>query len=534
MRSTETRWLSRLGFVVGAFAVSACCGRGCGFREGEKSYEKHTGSVNATLVRKTTYKGGGTKVPLPISMSTFVVRVETTPPIEEPVPCEKVVFADDGKGKTLAFRCVDKTEWRVLRLRGGGRYLSECAAPIGTADPNRPDFSKLTSLTVAAPRLDACATPPAWIAKAIHDDDGEAPALAVVDAWASARRDADWAAGARALPAAATEKAIATLCESLLPTGPGPTADRFLVGVGRCKLDDPRIGETALAQLRTVLADLAQADYPSDSGDRANAVRWALAIALRHRPAETGALACASLATPPGKSFDAAVTTALLTALGRSKTRCDKLAPLMTWPPCGSDVECGNDLCDATALAKDTENWLLPTSAETEPLRGSPRTPPAEPSAGRALLFALRVNGPLPRAVTLAFARRRYPVAPSPSGAPACTRGTPPSVPCTCPTDLKGSSAICNVDPATQRAEHGRCTFHVDDVKKRIDDVRSMCRAADASCDADIDDCCLGLVCRPDGKAGRACQPDRGDGSGGAAPLPSGSSPPAAAAPSAP
>lgn len=503
-------------------------------RSGEKAYEKHHGSIDAQLVRKTTYEGGGTKVPLPFSTSRFFVRVETTPPFEEPVGCEKVVFADDGKGKHLAFRCEDKAAWTVLRLRGGDVRLRECDAPIGTADPKRPDFSKLTSLSVAAPRLDECGTSPALITKSILADEGEAPALAVVDAWATAGLDDKWAGGARALPPAAVEKAFATLCESLLPTAPGVSLHRFLIAVGRCKLDDPRVGETAIARLRAMLAEIAQAEYPAGSDEQAGSVRWAIAIALRHRPAETGALACASLATPAGKRFDAAITDSLLTAIGRSKTRCDRLAPLLTSPPCGPEIECGNAICEAPALAKDTDDWTISTFAETARLSASRRTPPSEPRHGRALLFALRVNGPLPPAIGLGFARRRYPVAPSPSGAPACSRGVPPSVPCTCDTDLKGSSALCDVDPVTLRAEHGRCNFHVDDVKKRLDDVRSMCRPAGSGCDEDVDDCCLGFVCRPDGKAGRRCLRDEGDGSGDAAPAPSGSSAPAPSGSSAP
>lgn len=533
--TTSVARLARLGAgVAGAILVTACCGRGCGFREGEKSYEQHRGSVNATLVRKTTYKGGGTKVPLPLSTSDFVVRVETTPPFDEPVPCEKVVFADDGKGKHLAFRCEDEASWTVLRLRGGDVRLRECDAPIGTSDPKKPDFSKLTSLSAAATRLDTCKTSPALITKSIVADEGEAAALPVVDAWATAGRDDAWASGARALPDAGTETAFASLCESLLPTARSVGLPRYLVGVGRCKLDDPRIGEAALTRLRAMLGEIAQAGYPADSGPQAGTLRWLIAISLRHRPGETGALACGALATPPGKTFDGDISTALLTAIGRTKTRCDKLGPLLSTPPCGSDVECGNELCDATALAKDSDDWAIPTFSERSPLGASPRTRPSEPRSGRALLFALRVNGPLPRAVTLAFARRRYPVTPAPSGAPACTRGTPPSVPCVCDSDLKGSFAICNVDPVTQRAEHGRCNFHVDDVKKRVDDVRAMCRPEGAGCDADIDDCCLGFVCRPDGNVGRKCLRDEGDGSGGAGPASSASAAPAPSASSAP
>ena len=135
---------------VALLLASSACGRGCSCVRGEKTYETLDGKVKVSLVRNVDW--AGTK--FPALVPEFTLRIETTPPITHRVRCDHVDMAEDDAGKLVAYRCKGKDPWNLIRLRGGDRYLEECAAPVGTKE--KPDWTKVEPLSRSVERVFAC------------------------------------------------------------------------------------------------------------------------------------------------------------------------------------------------------------------------------------------------------------------------------------------------------------------------------------------------------------------------------------------
>ena len=125
----KTRRVKQAAVPVLLLGIATGCGRSCGCIEGERTYEHLDGKVKVELVRHVVWSGG--KIPGPLT--SFFVRIGTTPPIEEAVACDHLDLAEDDAGKHVGFRCKGTAEWTVVRLRGGDRRLRECNAPVGTS-----------------------------------------------------------------------------------------------------------------------------------------------------------------------------------------------------------------------------------------------------------------------------------------------------------------------------------------------------------------------------------------------------------------
>lgn len=397
--------------------------------------------------------------------------------------------------------------------------------PEADLGPGRtPDFDKLVSLSAAAARVldESSATPSEHVyaleqlTRAIVEDEGPAAAIAytlerAIDEVPPSGPD-DWSRTLAVLDAPTRARAFSALCDTLAVADPPPRVGAFLRAATRCRLDDPKVAATALAVAQTLVEMPVPSGYTPhvDRHDtRTQAMRWATAIALRHRPAETGAFACKALGHAVQPSIEDITFGPLAVAIARSGTHCDDVAPLLRRAPCGDAVEQGGRLCDAATLAGDTNEWASFDLRE-RPWEGQTRPILAMPAYDRAVLAALWAQGPLPPAITLPHARRKYALAPAPRGGaplPTCSFDLPNGTPCSCREPLAGSWAICSVGPDQTRGHREACSFRLDDQKKRIDDVRSICREAGASCDDGSIGCCSGLSCLADADEHRSCRP---------------------------
>jgi hypothetical protein len=504
------RWLVRVLVGISVLGLAGCCRR-CGVETGEKTYETHTGKVRASLVRSTSW---GTKVPIP--GSSFAVRVETTPPFDEETTCSKVVFAEDPTGKLLGFRCHDAKTWTVLRLRGGARRLRDCDVAGSKEAPNWSTLLPISSAAEAMLRCDGSKN--VAILRAISEDEGEAPARARALALADERPsnvDGDaWRLAIDGLPEELRAKAEADVCGRLLEAGRVQSANLFLRAVARCDLRDPRVGDAAMAVLGETLEAPTEPGYrPGLYGEdpRSRTIRWAALVASRARPQEAGAFACARLPGSIPRDQLAYTWAPLASVVGRGGQRCDHLDGFLRDPPCGEEVACGASLCETTSLRADTRAWdELPLTPQ-----GADRVLPELPRPSRAMLHALRANGPLPREVTVRHARSRYAL-PANSALPACAVSLAPNTACVCPPPHDLRWAACGVGADDTQGSWGPCGFHLDDIKKRIDDVRMVCKTLGADCDDFRSPCCGGLRCVSARSGGYACQPD--EAAPGAAP----------------
>jgi hypothetical protein len=66
--------------------------------------------------------------------------------------------------------------------------------------------------------------------------------------------------------------------------------------------------------------------------------------------------------------------------------------------------------------------------------------------------------------------------------------------------------AICDAPAAATRVVYRTCAFHVDDAKRRIDDVRRVCSGEHEDC-FHAQTCCSGLQCRYGDAGGATCAP---------------------------
>ena len=118
----------------------------------------------------------------------------------------------------------------------------------------------------------------------------------------------------------------------------------------------------------------------------------------------------------------------------------------------------------------------------------------------RALLALAYARGPLDREIRTRNARRLY-TWPDGGASVACDdedagNGTP----CQCGAGSLADYAICNTPVASTRVVYQTCAFHLDDAKRRMDDVRRVCAG-------EHEDCAHGQTCCGGGCRRRCCAP---------------------------
>ncbi|HSO32232.1 MAG TPA: hypothetical protein VLT33_06950, partial [Labilithrix sp.] len=502
--AARTRFLTipALALVLGAMG----CGRGCTCLSGEKTYEHLDGPVKVELVRKTHWTSS--RFPGPISK--FVIRVHTVPPFDEPTACEKVDLAEDDAAKNVAFRCDKTGEWTVLRLRGKDRHIRECKPPVGTG--SKPSFGALATVVDAAAQLLDCAESPdvgergersAEIVRSVREEGGSAAATALVvsasarsGAFAPDRRGDSWESMLEALTPPERATALARLCEGLVRAETAPAA--YLHAIRWCALDDVQgTGDAALARLRAMLRGGAELGNLE--------LRWIAALASRARPIEAGDLACTS-----GRDLRAPGAEVLIALIARARTRCPAVTAALTPPPCSERIDCDGGLCTAIELNPQIDAWVRSSVTGDRDDAGARDLQLYPLERDRALLAAAYAQGPLPRALALPNARRRYALAQD--AGPSCGEAElAEGAPCTC--EQVTDWARCGAAVDEKRFTAGSCDVQIDDAKRRLD-ARHVCAHDQAPCGSS-QPCCPGLACaRHDGSALK-CEPARDGGDGG-------------------
>jgi hypothetical protein len=529
-RRDVTRTLARRIFALALLALlPAACGRSCGCTEGKKTYETLDGKVKVALVRNTHWTGGRIGGPV----SDFAIRVETTPPFEEPVPCDHVDMAEDDAGKHVAFRCRGTSEWTLLRLRGGDRRIRECSAPmLGTG--RKPEFDKVDPVRAAAVRILDC-NPDGdapytteQVARAVLEDEGEAAATDFVVELAArpfpyANQSDSWERAFGVLPAPARDRALGTICGVLTTVSPLPKPERWMRAVLRCPLDPAAIGEGALAMFSAALAAKPPDTTTFDSTGRATerALLWSALLASARRPAEASAVACtfASAFGRYGSEVQTRRKRIIGTVLARTRVRCPAADVWLAPPPCSSRLDCDGSLCTAKEITSE-----IATAWAEVPLDGDAgsRAEPLVPDDDRLVLLLTYGRGALPRDLVLKNQRRLYPFADAGTEAACSDDELDAGAPCAC-QDLP-EYARCRLDPEKTAIRYEHCAIHVNDAKHQLDDVRRVCEPVGASCDFSSVLCCGGLRCKAMiGGTGGVCEPiSRRDAAPSTAPVPDG------------
>lgn len=456
------------------FVLAAGCGRSCGCLSGEKTYEAIDGKVKVELVRKVVWSGG--KVPGPIT--TFVVRVHTTPPIDHVVPCDHVDLAEDDEGMNVAFRCKGAGEWDVLRLRGGDEHLYDCRAPAGTAA--KPAFAKLEPVALVADRiLDCDAKNTAPLVRAIAKDAGgeEAVRFVVRVVGMESGGGLSWPDAYLALGDAARARARSEICPAAADVK--APAYRWVRAVRTCPLDADGVVAAADEHFRKGLEPL------RGGGARTydvQAFEWAAALT------KDGDAACKALSklAPDDKR-----RRHVLSVVARINERCDADAAAKIGAPCSRTIVCDAGLCDAdrvaASLAEDVRN--------ARELDGGLRAAGVPlPDTAAAQLGALYAQGAPPKDVVRKNLRFTYAVHPA-EGA-GCGDDEPTGAPCVCGVSLYDPD-VCALPLDGGAYELGTCVIRAVDARKRIEVTRS-CGGLRNGCEKVT--CCPGLHCddRPD------------------------------------
>lgn len=519
----------------------AACGRSCGCVEGEKAYESIDGKVKVELVRKTHWTGG--KIPGPVS--DFYIRVHTTPVIDHLIlggGCDHVDMAEDDAGKNVAWRCKGNGPWSVLRLRGGNRYVNECTAPsVGTE--KKPAFDKLEKLSSAADRIVGCPVPYGqaqyvvanWseLLRSIEEDEGAdvtAQTMVRLAARPIETGDDSWNVAFLARSADLRARALKTICPTL------ERADADMTMYARaamfCPFDGPGVGAAAVAQLdrllkRPVVIPRSLAGNELDAGaasvqltvSHRYALEWAAVIATKRSPAAAGAAACANApAAPEGSdeygSGGVVPRRVAAAVIAVTKTKCEAARAWLEPPPCGEDLDCDGGLCSEKEIAGRLEAWAGQGDLG---LDGGARPPPSLLPLQRPTLLGYAYSqGPLDREISTRNARRHYAQADG-GDVPQCDdEDAGNGIACFC-DERSLPFTICSMPVAKTRGEYGPCAFHIDDAKKRIDDVKRVCSGEGGSCSFGKV-CCGPYKCRYDEAVkGARCKllGDSGPGEGG-------------------
>jgi len=181
----------------------------------------------------------------------------TTPALQFTVPTcnDRAELAEDEAGKLVGHRCAGEP-WRVVRLRGKGRYIEECNVAAGAN--GKPDWSKLGPVEPKALAMLECAqdAPRAWveITRAIMEESSpEAAAKLVVSTTlrpsgtqsrAFQGNDDGWVDAFDVLPPPAQAIVRKETCPALQK--PASSLLLYSRAARRCPLDATNVADVAL------------------------------------------------------------------------------------------------------------------------------------------------------------------------------------------------------------------------------------------------------------------------------------------------
>ncbi len=379
------------------------CDRGFVVLQGERSYESIDGVVKVELVRTST--GGVLVQLLGGHPSHFWVRVHTKPIIDFEVDCPSaghhVDLAENASGTLVAQRCRGTGPWTVLRLRGEGRFIHDCAAPVGTGA--KPAFDELDSLSHGADRILGCVyeARSQWIelARAIGEDEGTkaAGAFLTKTALLPIHESDPWQETFEAQTDQVRKAARRDLCPAV-SRGDAPMP-LYARAARNCELTDANVGDAAISQLRRLASAPSQGEARPDAGNldhspsRNLALGWASVIAIAKAPRAAGEAACAMLPSLAGPESDQGCdehpSAFVLSVLAATKTSCPAAARWLKASAAPDFLRCEDRSCTAMELERDLHLWSAPGRA---PLRDEARSEVQLPSYERARR-AIESNG---------------------------------------------------------------------------------------------------------------------------------------------
>jgi hypothetical protein len=467
---------------------------------GDTTYERLAAKVPLSLVRTVDVSGGR----MPGSVIHFSVRVETSPPFDEPVECDRVDLAEDTEGKNAAYRCAGTADWTVLRLRGGDRRVRECKAPVGTA--KLPRFDALGPVRSAADRILACAkTDERYqeieLTRAVLEDEGAGGAIDVVSTLAARRpggSDDPWNAALRVLDDASRAAVMAQVCHALAAVPP-LSPSLFVRAARQCPFDAQGVEAGALAMLRARFSEGPPGTIGTGRMAGPDAIPrfahvWAAVLASDKNPKEAAAAACAAapgLAGAPRESTERRIVTELLVRAGSS---CPAIHEWLEPPPCEASLDCDGGLCNLGELARDTERWREAARSGPDGDAGI-RFEPGLAGEARMLLAIALLEGTLPRSLRIPNERRRYPFADAGDRARCEDATLDAGAPCRC-GELPEYER-CHLGLEETRLRYGYCSVRVDDAHRAMADAVRACEPAGAKCNWSSVVCCAGLRCKP-------------------------------------
>lgn len=527
MKLARVVLVAALTFAFGSFA--GC--RGCSCVSGETTFESLDGKVRVELVRRTHWTGGRIGGPV----SDFLVRIHASPPIDLPIACQYVDFAEDKDGKYVGYRCRNETKWIVVRLldgtsRAGQSHLSdagvaaahlvECDAPVGTG--RKPAFEKLEPVSKIADKIIACQDDDAFprsdfvtLVRAVGADGGEEAANALAIRLAersdlpSFDHDDAWDRVLASLSPAGKSRVLGAVCGALVdPRSPPP---RYVRAARYCPFDlgpaekgpgggevAPAIANAAAERLRALFAK--EAPAPKRSFE-IGAMHWATVLA----PRGVGDLGCEAVTSLVATDirFQAA-----LGLVAREKKKCAADLRAATGLPCNARSNCDGGLCTPEMLERTIESAF---GAATTPDGGMRSDIDLLPAGWELRLLAYEAQGPIPRELSVKVARFGYAIVPD--DGPRCNEPGKTGAPCDCDHAVVMQS-LCELplDGGAQD-EGGWCILRADDAHRKILSTRK-CATLYSVCD--VAECCPGLVCEGDGEDGGGvlvCRSPRSDAS---------------------
>ncbi len=400
-------------------------------------------------------------------------------------------FAEDNTGELIAFRCSGETNWQLIRLGHDQRHFFECKTSlVGDA----PDFSKLESLTDAAPAIVGCLRDPqagdtrtaegkatyADLATELEVAGGEAAAVRMLADTQESKLPEDWTDAALALSPAGRTDLEKRICPVL--AAPVSTMFAYERAARLCSYDVPGAGDGALARVRTLFT--LPVPSPDDVTKHREGVEWWLLVAAHTHLVEAGEAACAFVSG----SDDVTMGHDAMLLIAASKVKCPIVADAVA---CGKTVECEEDrTCTAKEAWAPISKWLGRATLVSSGVRELPK----RPSDAMIGLVAAYAQGPLTKTFALRRARRTYTV--SSGSGPSCSDHLDAGAPCTC-ASVPGEEDLCNAPRDGGLLVVRECAFHIDDKRHALSDVRHVCALKSEGCSND-DACCAGLHCIAD------------------------------------
>ena len=436
------------------------------------------------------------------TLTTHVLKIKSTPPIETPVRCNpaKVDVSVATSLDRIAYRCQAGADWIFVWVASNQQFTSE-PANLGAKAPAPGaggwiDANALPTLLDAAPEMLAHGTgyPRETLLEIERVGGEEALTGALVaavkmppsdDARGTPIKDA-WLERRSALSSAKQGRVDAALRRAV--ESPRPGAGALLRAVRVLDAADSALPDILSARLRELDADNARmpqanALSPNQGWD----LRMWLEILhrlIKQRPAVAGEIGCSDLGRSP------VLRTESLVAVAKGASKCEAVSRLL-------ERRFSDDACSVNLSCSGFTNDLrLCTPREIDTKLSAFAIAPFDPygqglTSDIGLLAAGRALGVVPAEIALRLDRALYSIdMPATPNCPDARAGD------SCRCDELASRplrALCKVPPATKDGDAPGCRFRIDDGKKQVTNVR-RCLEVGQECRSDAD-CCASAAC---------------------------------------